>query len=38
MTDARDFYATASRNYSVAYSELLRATGEDMSVAQPHRR
>ena len=38
MTDARDFYATALRNYSVAYSQLLRATGEDMSVAQPHRR
>ena len=34
MTDARDFYATALRNYSVAYSELLRATGEDMSVTR----
>jgi outer membrane protein TolC len=30
LTDARDFYATALRNYSVAYSRLLRATGEDM--------
>ena len=30
LTDARDFYAVALRNYSVAYSELLRATGEDM--------
>jgi outer membrane protein TolC len=38
LTDARDFYATALRNYSVAYSQLLRATGEDMSIAQPHRR
>jgi len=38
MTDARDFYATALRNYSVAYSQLLRATGEDMSVTQPNRR
>ena len=38
LTDARDFYATALRNYSVAYSELLRATGEDMSIAQPRRR
>jgi outer membrane protein len=36
LTDARDFYATALRNYSVAYSELLRATGEDM--LQPARR
>jgi outer membrane protein TolC len=33
LTDARDFYATALRNYSVAYSQLLRATGEDMSMA-----
>jgi len=32
MTDAKDFYATALRNYSVAYSQLLRATGEDMSI------
>jgi outer membrane protein len=32
LTDARDFYATALRNYSVAYSELLRATGEDMQI------
>jgi outer membrane protein len=38
MTDAKDFYATALRNYSVAYSQLLRATGEDMSITQPHRR
>ena len=38
MTDARDFYATALRNYSVAYSQLLRATGEDMSIAHPRRR
>lgn len=38
MTDARDFYATALRNYSVAYSQLLRATGEDMSITQPRRR
>jgi outer membrane protein len=30
LTDARDFYASALRNYSVAYSRLLRATGEDM--------
>ena len=30
LTDARDFYAVALRNYSVAYSELLRASGEDM--------
>jgi outer membrane protein len=30
LTDARDFYATALRNYSVAYSQLLRATGEDL--------
>jgi outer membrane protein TolC len=30
LTDARDFYATALHNYSVAYSQLLRATGEDM--------
>ncbi|MGV3532299.1 MAG: TolC family protein [Chthoniobacteraceae bacterium] len=30
LTDARDFYAQALRNYSVAYSRLLRATGEDM--------
>lgn len=33
LTDARDFYAVALRNYSVAYSELLRATGEDMTLA-----
>ena len=30
LTDARDFYASALRDYSVAYSRLLRATGEDM--------
>jgi hypothetical protein len=29
-TDARDSYANTLRNYSVAYSELLRATGEEM--------
>jgi outer membrane protein len=34
LTDARDFYASALRNYSVAYSQLLRATGEDMSVTR----
>lgn len=34
LTDARDFYASALRNYSVAYSQLLRATGEDMSVTK----
>ena len=38
MTDARDFYATALRNYSVAYSQLLRATGEDMSITRPRGR
>jgi hypothetical protein len=32
-TDARDFYANVLRNYSVAYSEMLRATGEDMIVS-----
>lgn len=37
LTDARDFYAVALRNYSVAYSQLLRATGEDMSIAGPRR-
>jgi len=37
LTDARDFYAQALRNYSVAYSQLLRATGEDMSIARPRR-
>lgn len=30
LTDARSFYANALRNYSVAYSRFLRATGEDM--------
>jgi outer membrane protein TolC len=34
LTDARDFYAEALRNYSVAYSQLLRATGEDMSITR----
>jgi outer membrane protein TolC len=34
LTDARDFYAQALRNYSVAYSQLLRATGEDMSITR----
>jgi len=34
LTDARDFYASALRNYSVAYSQLLRATGEDMSITR----
>jgi outer membrane protein TolC len=39
LTDARDFYASALRNYSVAYSQLLRATGEDMvQSASPNRR
>jgi outer membrane protein len=30
LTDARIFYANALRDYSVAYSQLLRATGEDL--------
>ena len=30
LTDARIFYANALRDYSVAYSEMLRATGEDL--------
>jgi outer membrane protein TolC len=30
LTDARSFYADALRNYSVAYSRFLRATGEDI--------
>jgi hypothetical protein len=37
-TDARDFYANVLRNYSVAYSEMLRATGEDMIVSTTPRR
>lgn len=34
LTDARSFYADALRNYSVAYSRFLRATGEDMQRPQ----
>ena len=30
LTDARIFYVAALRDYSVAYSEMLRATGEDL--------
>jgi len=30
LTDARIFYAFALRDYSVAYSQMLRATGEDL--------
>jgi outer membrane protein len=30
LTDARIFYANALRDYSVAYSQMLRATGEDL--------
>jgi outer membrane protein len=34
LTDARDFHAVALHNYSVAYSRLLRATGEDMQLSR----
>src|SRR6516162_2189184 len=30
LTDARIFYAASLRDYSVAYSQMLRATGEDL--------
>jgi hypothetical protein len=32
LTDARDFYAVALRNYSVARSEQIRATGADLQL------